>query len=281
MPDKTTFTQFIGTAESPLIIYEPQLEKRDRSARAQLRSVPFFLEFGFGTFLYDSLWHEEFELVDHGHQSPSDVTPSEAEFPLVHLATSDQLKPRHEQELDHEDISQADLTWDLFRADDTRNGRYIFVSDTDAPQIPSRTPSIGRSVTDQFDATTFEYEQLIHDYVEQHVDSELPLHDTKNLYFHRVSECHAAHNAPASTLPELFDYEQAPAESPVWDPLYYFIEHELEEILDDYTAHVTTTLRSWVEYGDTQKIAKRIIATLHQCDFDTEQLTDYQHDPER
>jgi len=280
VPDETTFAEFIGTDESPIIVHDSQLEKRDRMARAQLRSVPLFLEFEFGDFMYDSLWAREFQLVGHEHKTPSGVSPTEDLFPLVHLATSDQLKPAHEQQLEHEDISQADITWDLFRvAEDT--GPYVFVTDTDSPKIPSRTPSPGRSVADQFNATTFEYEQLIHDYVDQYVDSELPLHDTKNLYFHRISECHAEHGAPATTLTGLFDYEQAPAESPIWDPLYYFIQHELEEILEEYTAHVTQELRSWIERGDTEKIAKRMIATLHRCDFDAEQLKDYQNDPNR
>lgn len=280
MADKTTFAEFIGTGESPVIVYDPQLEKRDRMARAQLRSIPFFLEFEFDDFLYDSLWSREFQLVEHEYKAPSEMVPEEASFPLVHLVTSNQLKPRHEQELEQEYISQADVTWDLFRAAE-ENGLYVLVSDTDAPQIPSRTPTAGRSAADQFDAIPFEYEQLVHDYVQKYVDSDLPLHDTKNLYFHRISESHAQQGAPASTLTELFDYERAPANSPVWDPLYYFIEHELQDILEEYTAHITQVLRSWVERGDTEKIAKRMIATLHRCDFDAEQLKEYQYDSNR
>lgn len=277
----STISEFIGTQESPILIYDSQLEKRDRTARAQLRSIPFFLEFGIDSFVYDSLWKEPFELVDHAFRPPTGVDVSEVPFPLVQLATSDQLQPRHEQELEHEDISQADLTWELFKRAAETSETYVFVTDTDAPQIPTRTPSIGRSVADQFDAVTYEYEQLVHDYVDEYVDSQLPLADTKNLYFHHVSACHAAQGAPASTLPELFDYEQAPSDSPVWDPLYYFVENELEELLDEYTAHLTSALRSWVEYGDTGKIAKRMIATLHQCEFDTDHLADKQYDTNR
>ncbi|WP_267644025.1 hypothetical protein [Haloarchaeobius amylolyticus] len=281
MQTPSTLAEFIGTSESPIVVYDPQLEKRDRTARAQLRSIPFFQTFGVDSFLYDSLWEEEFQLVEHQFHTPTGVHADGLPFPLVQLTTTDQLKPRHRQEFEHEDISQADLTWELFKRATNEDEPYIFVSDTDAPQVPTRTPSIGRSVADQFDAVTFEYEQLIHDYVDAFVDSRLPLSDTKNLYFHQISECHAAHDAPASTLPELFDYERAPSESPIWDPLYYFIEHELEEILNKYTAHVTSALRSWVEYGDTEKIAKKMIATLHRCDFDTEQLANYQQNSNR
>jgi len=278
VPVGPTFREFIGTAESPIIVHDEQLEKRDRTARAQLRSIPFFLEFEFEEFLYDSLWHEAFQLVDHKYASPEDTSPGEVQFPLVHIVTSEQLKPRYEQELEQEFISQADLTWDLFSTAVDQENPYVLVADTDAPKIPSRTPSLGRSVTDHFNGTTFEYEQLIHDFVEEHVDSELPLSDTRNLYFHRISERHVKQGVSAETLPELFDYERAPSDSPIWEPLYYFIENELEEILDDYTAHVTSSLRSWIEHGDTEKIAKRMIATLHRCDFDAEQLAEYQQE---
>jgi hypothetical protein len=272
----------LGTSESPVIIHDAQLEKRDQMARAQLRSVPFFLEVGIERFVYDDLWAREFELVEHRHLDPATIDPRSTEFPLVHLATDKQLRSRDEQEFEQEFISQADITWELFRAaSEDSSEQYIFVSDTTSPHIESRTPVPGRSVADQFDATTFEYEQLIHDYVKEYVDSRLPLYDTKNLYFHRVSEYHARYGAPANELELLFDYEAAPPESPVWDPLHYFIEHELDSILDEYEAHVTTALRSWIERGDTEKISKRMIATLHRCNFDSKELSEYQHSDRR
>jgi hypothetical protein len=263
-------------------MHDSQLEKRDRRARAQLRTIPFFLELGVSQFVYDDLWAREFQLVNHGHLSPEAVTPSDISFPLVHIATEKQLRSKDEQEQGHEFISQADVTWKLFKeGTEATDGQYVFVTDTPTPHIESRIPVPGRSVADQFNATSFEYEQLIHEYVKSNVESKLPLYDTKNLYFHRVSEHHANQGAPASELVELFDYERAPAESPVWEPLYFFIEHELEEVFEEYEAHVTTALRSWIEWGDTEKIAKRMIATLHRCNFDSEELTEYQNSDRR
>ena len=277
MSVETDLIGALGTSESPVIVHDQQLEKRDRMARAQLRSIPFFLEMGVSQFVYDDLWAREFELVEHTHLGLDDVNPMTVEFPLVHLATDKQLRSRDEQKLEQEFISQANTTWELFRAaSEDLSGQYVFISDTTSPHIESRTPVPGRSVADQFDATTFEYEQLIHDYVKEHVESRLPLYDTKNLYFHRVSEYHYKHDAPASELEVLFDYEAAPSDSPVWDPLHYFIEHELSSILEEYEAHVTTALRSWIERGDTEKISKRMIATLHRCNFDSEELSEYQ-----
>lgn len=282
MSVETDLTGALGTSESPVIVHDQQLEKRDRMARAQLRSIPFFLEMGVSQFVYDDLWAREFELVEHAHLGPEDVNSMTIEFPLVHLATDKQLRSRDEQELEQEFISQANTTWELFRAaSEDLSGQYVFISDTTSPHIESRTPVPGRSVADQFDATTFEYEQLIHDYVKEHVESRLPLYDTKNLYFHRVSEYHYNHDAPASELEMLFDYEAAPSDSPVWDPLHYFIEHELSSVLEEYEAHVTTALRSWIERGDTEKISKRMIATLHRCNFDSEELSEYQQSDRR
>jgi len=240
------------------------------------------LELGVSRFLYDDLWAREFQLVNHNHCSPEAVTPSTVSFPLVHVATNKQLRSRDEQEQGQEFISQADVTWELFKESiEEPEEQYVFVTDTPTPHIESHIPVPGRSVADQFNATSFKYEQLIHEYVKSNVESQLPLYDTKNLYFHRVSEHHAARGAPASELVELFDYERAPEESPVWEPLHFFIEHELEEVLEEYEAHVTTALRSWIEWGDTEKIAKRMIATLHRCDFDSEELTEYQHSDRR
>lgn len=282
MSEDRRLAQTLGTSESPIIIYDSQLKKRDRRARAQLRTVPFFLELGVQQFVYDDLWAREFQLVDHNNSSPDTITPSEVSFSLVHIATEKQLRSEDEQEQGHEFISQADVAWELFKeGTETDDGQYVFVTDTPTPHIESRIPVPGRSVADQFNATSFEYEQLIHDYVKKHVESRLPLYDTKNLYFHRVSEHHAKNGAPASELVELFDYEQAPAKSPVWEPLHFFIERELEEVLEEYESHVTTALRSWIEWGDTEKIARRMIATLHRCNFDSEELTQYQHSDRR
>lgn len=278
MSEQEGLANVLGTSESPVVFHDSQLEKRDRMARAQLRTVPFFKELGISQFVYDDLWAREFQLVSHDHLSPDGVTPVDLSFPLVHIATAKQLRSKDEQEEGQEFISQADVAWELFRAGaEATDGQYVFVTDTATPHIKSRTPVPGRSVADQFNATSFEYEQLIHDYVKGNVESELPLYETKNLYFHRVSEFHARRGSPASDLVALFDYERAPAESPVWDPLHYFIEHELEDVLEEYEAHITTALRSWIERGDTEKIARRMIATLHRCNFDSEELTEYQN----
>lgn len=279
----SSLAEFLGTDESPVVIRDPQLEKRGKAERAQLRSVPFLMELGIGQFLYDDLWSRDFQLVEHDHLDPTAVTVSDLRPPLAHLVTGHQLLPRHEQELGYEGISQADLAWKLLQkaSEDKTLGQHVLVTDTESPQIPSRTPVVGRSATDHFDAVPFDYEQLIKEYIESYVESKLPLEYTKNLYFHRVSEHHARNGVPAATISELFDYTKAPPGSPVWRPLYYFIEHELQEVHEEYEAHVTEALRSWIEHGDTGKIAKSMIAVLHAQEYDAERVAEYQNTTDR
>jgi hypothetical protein len=272
------YGEILGT-QTPVIIKEPQLGKRGKQGRAQLRSIPFLMELGLEKFLYDDLWAREFQLVEHSHLRPKHANIETPGFPIAHLATSDQLLPRHQQEFEHEDISQADTTWELLRSatNEESGGFYVLITDTDSPEIPSRTPVRGRSATDQFDGIPYSYEGLFRDYLRDHVNSKIPMDYTKNLYFHRVSEYHAEHGAPASSILELFEYEEAPPDSPVWEPLHFFLEHELQDILEEYEAHITTALRSWVERGDTEKIARKMIAMLHACNFDQEKLTKQQN----
>ena len=275
-----TLEEFLGT-ESPIVIYDPQLEERGKRERAQLRSLPLLIELGLSRFLYDDLWNREFQLIEHEYVSPKAVDPAGTSFPLGHLVTSQQLLPRHEQEFTYEDISQADVTWELCRSASRNGVEYVLVCDTDCPQIPSRTPVAGRSVSDQFNAVTYDYEKLMHEYIREYVDSKLPLKYSKNLYLHRISEYHAQHGAPAKTIPELFEYDRAPANSPVWHPLRFFIEHKLGDFLDESEAHITNALRSWIEWDDTETIARQMITTLQHCDFDRDELLDYRRDSNR
>lgn len=281
VPNTMRLSEFLGTRESPIIITEPQLEKRGQRARAQLRSIPFFRELGVDRFMYDALWQDDFQLVEHEYFDPSKRTGTNVDFPLIHLANSKQLLGRDSQDHGQEDISQAKITWDLLSAADQADEPYVLVCDTDAPKIPSETPVAGRPVADQFGAERFEYPQLVRDYVRDNVDSGIPLNETRNLFFHKVSAHHRENGLPGRSIPDLFDYEQAPADSPVWEPLYYFIEHELEELYEEYEAHIRESLRSWVEWGDTSAISRRMIAVLHRCDFDAEQLDDYRNSNDR
>lgn len=67
----STISNFIGTRESPILIYGPHLENRSRTSRAQLRLFPVFFEFGIDSFIYDSLCEESFQLADHEFHAPT------------------------------------------------------------------------------------------------------------------------------------------------------------------------------------------------------------------
>ena len=121
-----------------------------------------------------------------------------------------------------------------------------------------------------------DYETLSSRYLEEHVDSALPASQTRNLHYHRASEYHKQHDAPADTLESVYDYTRAPSQSPVWEPLYYFIEHDLENVLDEYGERISDALRSWTERGETRKVANRMLDALRICEFEKEQLEEYQ-----
>jgi len=151
-----------------------------------------------------------------------------------------------------------------------------------APKTPTYTKKPGKSIVDEFaDIRVKDYDHLSSVVLESHLDSHVPVVDTRNLFFHAASTIHHQRGAPASSIDEVFDYTQAPTESPVWESPRYFIEHDLENVLEDYSERIREALRSWTERGDTQRVANHILETLQVCDYDLEQLEEYrQRSPE-
>ncbi|OYR87846.1 hypothetical protein DJ71_05285 [Halorubrum sp. E3] len=108
--------------------------------------------------------------------------------------------------------------------------------------------------------------------MDEHLNSTLPTADTRNLYYHRISHHHNEVGAPADSFLDLFDYDKAPPNSPAWEPLYYFVNHDLEQILEKYTERIREALRSWTERGDVMEIANNMDSMLTRCQFSEEQL---------
>jgi len=201
--------------------------------------------------------------VSYTYLNPEEVDPGEVEFPLVHIVSQEGLVEYGEQHLVRSLLKQR-----------SEDDVYIIVSDTNAPRTPAYTPE--RSFVDEFTPNKgIDYESIVTNYIRDNLNSALPVstnRGSKNLYYHQISHSHNAVGAPASTLPELFDYEHAPPNSPAWDPLYYLVEHDLQEILDRYTERIREALRSWTERGDVQRIANNMDSMLTQCQFRTDRL---------
>jgi hypothetical protein len=265
--------EILRTTTPTVVMRDPQLQKRDKQARAQLRSVPFFNELGIDTVVHADAYDNDFKLIDYTHYCSKDVTDTadDVEFPLVHITTQAGI-----EEYGEEDLVRALL----HRATEQRE-RYILVTDTTSPRLPTYIQKPGRSIVDDYDVTVKDYNTLSARYLEEFVDSALPASQTRNLHYHRGSEYHKQRGAPADTLENIYDYTRAPSESPVWEPLYYFIEHDLENVLDEYSERISDALRSWTERGETRKVANQMLDALRVCEFEKEQLQEYQQtDPD-
>ena len=258
----------LQTTTPAVVVRDSQLQKRGRHARAQLRSIPFFDELGINTIVHADVYDNDFKLIDYAHYRSEDVTDivDDVEFPLVHITTQEGIKEYGEEEL---------VRALLQRATKERE-RYILVTDTTSPRLPTYIQKPGRSIVDDYDVAVKDYESLSARYLEEYVESALPASQTRNLHYHRASEYHKQRDAPADTLENIYNYTQAPSQSPVWEPLYYFIEHDLENVLDEYSERISDALRSWTERGETRNVANRMLDALRICEFEKGQLREYQ-----
>ncbi|WP_415380509.1 hypothetical protein [Halosimplex sp. TS25] len=209
-------------------------------------------------------------MVDYDYIDPNDLEVKELTYPLVHLVSQKGLL---ETDVSDGEVVRNGEQYVMREILRTRGNDdiYIVVADTNSPELPA--VSTQRPVTDEYSpVTTVNYPNFVEKYVKENLDSALPLQETRNYFFHKVSDHHREVGAPANSLVELFDYENAPPQSPVWEPLYYFVEHDLQTILEKYTERIRETLRSWLERGDVQKIANEMDAMLTRCEYQVEQL---------
>lgn len=264
------FTEYINSDVPTVVVREPQLQARDKHARAQLRSVPLFQIYGFETVVHTETWANQFDLVDYDHRASEDVDGTELSFPLVHIVTQQGI-----DEYDEEALVRR-----LVERSMEEDGRYVLVVDTAAPKTPEYTMKPGKSLVDEFaDIIVRDYDHLSSVFLEDYLESHVPVVDTRNLFFHAASTIHHRQGAPAETIEELFDYTRAPTNSPVWESAWYFLEHDLENVLEDYSERIREALRSWMERGDTQRVANHILEVLQVCDYDAEQFEQYRQRP--
>ena len=267
-----TFEEFLRIPASTVVVKEPQLEKRGQHARAQLRSVPFFQLYGFDTVIHTDVMDNEFNLVEYDHVSSDDALErvSDISFPLVHVVTQDGIT----------EYGEEVLVRRLVERSIDEDGQYILVTDTAAPKTPTFTKKPGKAIVDEFPSIIPEdYTHLSSVFLEQYLESRIPVVDTRNLFFHAASTVHQREGAPASSINEVFDYTSAPANSPIWESARYFLKHDLENVLDDYSERIREALRSWTEKGDTQRVANHILEVLQVCDYEEERLDEYRRRP--
>jgi hypothetical protein len=278
-PDLETpaLADFIGTRDSFLVIRDPQLAKTGSQARAQLRSLPFLAQFGLRHIAHPGIYDNGLRLVEYdlvANETLRENGVDDVEFPLVHYVSQEMLTG----ELQDEDstFDEQDVVRRLLRARPT-DTTYVLVTDTSTPKMPRLTKKPGKSFIDEFECSVADYKGLLKRYLQYNLDSALPLSTTQNLYFHQVSAHHKRAGIEAGSIPDLFDYTRIPADSPAWDPLYYLIREDVEQVLEDYSERIREALWSWTERGPTQKVANSMLDMIERVDFEEDRLDNYRY----
>lgn len=271
--EPVNLVDLIHTEASTVVVKDAQLEKRSKQARAQLRSLPLFGSLGLETVVHTEVWDNEYSPIEYDHLVAEKVSADELEFPLLHVVTQDGISKYGEEELVRELVERS-------QAEDET---YVLITDTTAPKTPIYTKKPGRSIVDDFPPIAVrDYASLTNIFLDDVLEarSRIPVVDTRNVFFHAASALHAEAGAPADSIEAVFDYTEAPPDSPVWDSARYFLVHDLKNVLEDYSEHICEALRSWIEKGDTQKVANHILEVLQVCNYEATELEDYrQRDP--
>ncbi|MEZ3118206.1 hypothetical protein RYH80_20015 [Halobaculum sp. MBLA0147] len=263
-----TFTEFVGTKTETVVLADRQLEERGKRARAQLRSLPLLTTFGLDTVVHADVYDNGLRLADYDLLTSHDTDPADVSLPCVHVATQEGIDEYDEEELVRR-LTERSVEGE---------GVYVLVTDTVAPRTPTYTPKPGKAITDEFDVVVKSYETLSKRYLDD-VDTTLAQSTTRNVFFHEAAAHHRAAGLNPRSLEELFAYDRAPADSPVWDPLAYFLEDDLENVLEDYSERIREALRSWTEKGEVTTVANQMLETLRRVDFELDRLTDYRELP--
>jgi hypothetical protein len=278
-PDSETpaLAEFIGTRDSFLVIRDPQLARTGSQARAQLRSLPFLAQFGLRHIAHPGIYDNGLRLAEYNlvaNEMLRENGVDDVEFPLVHYVSQEMLTG----ELQDEDstFDEQDVVRRLLRARPT-DTTYVLVTDTSTPKMPRLTKKPGKSFIDEFECSVADYKGLLKRHLQYNLDSALPLSTTQNLYFHQVSAHHKRAGIEAGSIPDLFDYTRIPADSPAWDPLYYLIREDVDQVLEDYSERIREALRSWTERGPTQKVANSMLDMIERVDFEEDRLDNYRY----
>lgn len=269
--------EFIGTRDSFLVIRDPQLAKTGSHARAQLRSLPLLAQFGLNTVAHPGIYDNglrliEYELIANGSLRGGDV--GDIKFPLVHYVSQEMLTGELRDEESVFDDQQVVRQLLRARPDGVP---YVLVTDTKSPTMPRLTQKPGKSFIDEFECTVADHKPLLKRYLQYNIDSDLSISTTQNLYFHQVSAHHKAAGLDARSIPELFDYTEIPADSQAWEPLYYLLREDVENVLETYSERIREALRSWTERGPTQEVANRMLDMLERVEFEEARLDSYRY----
>lgn len=259
-----------GNEATFVVLNDPKVGQHTHEERAQLRSLPLLKELGFSRFLHRPLWDNGFRMVEYEFIPTEELYERDELFPLVHVVSQKGLKETEVRRHEIPYSGEQHIVKDLLRKR-SEDDIYILVTDSTAPKAPAISPS--RPITDEYGpVTTVRYPDFVDEYVKTQLDSAIPMTTTRNYFFHQISDHHRSHGLEGDTLLSLFDYDRIPPDSPAWEPLYFFVEHDLDQVLERYTERIRETLRSWLERGDVTDIANKMDEMLTRCGFRADRL---------
>lgn len=225
------------------------------STGSELRSIPLLHEYGHETFIYTEGYGES-KLLDYEHVPSENADGEKLDYPLVHIATQDSITNRNEQHLLRKLLQKR-----------SPEDPYVIVTDTNAPITTAYTKN--KSIVDEFTPNRpVEYTQLAEQHLIQTLDSDISVSETKNILYHRISEHHKTSGAPSDSLHDIFNFEEAPTDSPVWQIPKRLLNVGTENMNEDELAGI---LSPWTE-NNVREVASRVESILSNCGYSIEEI---------
>jgi hypothetical protein len=117
------------------VVRDPQLKKTGTQARAQLRSLPLFSEFGLDQVAHPGIYDNGLRLVEYElypNENLRDDGIADVEFPLVHYVSQEMLTGDLQD--DDRVYDDQDIIRRLLR-ERPEGVPYVLVTDTSSPRI--------------------------------------------------------------------------------------------------------------------------------------------------
>jgi len=244
-------------AASRVLLVDPMVGAQSHEDRAQLRSVPYLTRLGFHHYTFPTTWRDPFKLVPyefvHADELPGDLPGTG----LVQVVSQSAIAKGTGGQMLKELLTDSD-------------GPLVVVVETTDVIVPEITTA--RPLKDSLPGVVVvSYKDQVRRLVDSQLSSAIPTtskYGSLNLWVHETADLHGRFGHHPATIGALFDYDAAPAESPIWTIPEWFAENDRSGVLEEYSDRVRAALRSWFERGQMQQVANAIIEVLDECDYD-------------
>lgn len=260
MPDRdSTPIQRLTRMDAPtrVLLVDPMVGPQPHEDRAQLRSVPYLTRLGFRHYTFPTTWRDPFELVPYEFVHADELPGSLPETGLVQVVSQAAI----------EKGTGGQILKRLLTDSDGPLVVVVEATDVIVPEITTARP-LKDSVPG---VVVLSYKDHVRRRIDSRLSSSVPTtskYGSLNLWVHETADLHGRFGHHPATIGALFDYDAAPAESPIWTIPEWFAENDRSAVLEEYSDRVRAALRSWFERGQMQQVANAIIEVLDECDYD-------------